>query len=679
MMNSVYEILDNAELLISLCVIFEVWLFIIDQKKSYHSPLTLALLSLVGILVINAPWVVVPGVHMDARVVFIGLIFLIIDLPSAMMVTMILIVYRMFLGGVGSAAGITMMAGTGLIATLWKTAGIDQKIKNSWISLYLFGLILHGMVMVSFLLLPKDIQASVYEKTLVPVLVLYPLVTVLVGKVLLMQKSRITDHLRAVKAEKKFRSIFERANVGISFVDTNGLILDANERFCQIIGYPKAELVGLSFKDITHEDDLKTDEQHLTDLLRGKSKGYSMDKRYITKEGNTVWINLTVSLFQEEEGHEILMGSIIDITQRKMAEIDLVYQTYHDPLTGLHNRRYFEEHKPDYDAPALYPLSITLISINGLPLFNEVFGFSVGDKVMMKGAQILKDQSTATTQLYRMDGDKFMILQPNQSPAEVNKQIRTIREAFAKESVENIVLSISAGHASKNKAHVEIEKILTIASDNLKRDKLTDKSSMASKTVDIIMNSLYEKNKREMMHSRRVSAYCEQMAIKLNLDENDIDKIRIAGLLHDIGKIGISDSILDKSGKLTELEWLEIQRHTEAGYRILSSADEFSEIAESILCHHEHYDGSGYPKGLKGEAIPLFSRIISLADAFDAMMSDRAYRKALTLDKAIKEIKTNAGHQFDPQLIEPFIQVIEEFNPSLGELQDKTELLFNES
>jgi HD-GYP domain-containing protein (c-di-GMP phosphodiesterase class II) len=169
------------------------------------------------------------------------------------------------------------------------------------------------------------------------------------------------------------------------------------------------------------------------------------------------------------------------------------------------------------------------------------------------------------------------------------------------------------------------------------------------------------------------------MAIKVKRSENEVSKIKIAGLMHDIGKIGISDSILDKSDKLSDQEWHEIQRHCEAGYRILSSADEFSEIAETILCHHERYDGKGYPKGLSGEAIPLSSRIITLADAFDAMMSDRAYRKALTQDKAIQELRLNAGHQFDPNLVEPFIQVILDLVTDSPSLDPSPEFSFNDA
>ena len=161
-----------------------------------------------------------------------------------------------------------------------------------------------------------------------------------------------------------------------------------------------------------------------------------------------------------------------------------------------------------------------------------------------------------------------------------------------------------------------------------------------------------------MYHSARVSEISEQIAIHMNLSKGEINKIRVAGLMHDIGKIGISDRILNKIDPLSEEEWEEVQRHSEIGYRILSSANEFSEVAEYILSHHERWDGTGYPKGLKGNEIPYQSRIIAIADSFDAMTSDRSYRKALSYADAFQEIKLKSGSQFDPAIVDLFINQI---------------------
>jgi putative nucleotidyltransferase with HDIG domain len=172
------------------------------------------------------------------------------------------------------------------------------------------------------------------------------------------------------------------------------------------------------------------------------------------------------------------------------------------------------------------------------------------------------------------------------------------------------------------------------------------------------MNTLYEKNMREMLHSKRVGESCEALAVKMHFDNGDTNKIRLAGLMHDIGKIAIDEGILNKAGKFTKKEFDEIKRHSGIGYRILSSVNEFSDIANFVLEHHERWDGQGYPKGLKGDEISIQGRMICIADAFDAMTSERTYKERLSVMEAIDEIRMCAGIQFDPDITENFIEVV---------------------
>lgn len=181
---------------------------------------------------------------------------------------------------------------------------------------------------------------------------------------------------------------------------------------------------------------------------------------------------------------------------------------------------------------------------------------------------------------------------------------------------------------------------------------------MRGKTVSAIITTLHEKNKREEQHSHRVSTLCENMGKVLGLPEDEIKELKTVGLLHDIGKIAIEENILNKPGRLTVEERQEIEKHPEIGYRILNTVNDMAEMAEYVLAHHERWDGRGYPKGLKGEEIPLQSRIITIADSYDAMISERSYRSALPEEVAIKELKVNAGIQFDPKLISIFIEKV---------------------
>lgn len=191
--------------------------------------------------------------------------------------------------------------------------------------------------------------------------------------------------------------------------------------------------------------------------------------------------------------------------------------------------------------------------------------------------------------------------------------------------------------------------------------RLTHGKADMSKTPRIVgffMNTLYEKNKREMFHSKRVGEICEAIAGEMYFDVHEIYKIKTAGLMHDIGKIEIDESILNKPQKLDEKEWEEIKRHPEIGARILNSVKECSEIAGYVLEHHEFWNGNGYPKGLKGEEISIQARIIAVADAFDAMTSNRTYGRTLTTNEAIEEIRRCSETQFDPEVVSLFIEKV---------------------
>lgn len=190
------------------------------------------------------------------------------------------------------------------------------------------------------------------------------------------------------------------------------------------------------------------------------------------------------------------------------------------------------------------------------------------------------------------------------------------------------------------------------------KKKTNENSYMRGKVISNIINMFTEKNMKEEQHSFRVSQLCRYMGESLGLNESKINELKVAGLLHDIGKIEIEDDILNKPDKLNDSEYEEIKRHPEIGYRIINAINNMSEIAEYVLSHHEMWNGTGYPKGLEGENIPIESRIIAIADAYDAMTRDRCYRKALPKEFAIKELKKNAGIQFDSNLVEIFTEKV---------------------
>lgn len=337
---------------------------------------------------------------------------------------------------------------------------------------------------------------------------------------------------------------------------------------------------------------------------------------------------------------------------------EIFYLSYYDALTGLYNRRFYEEELKRVNTAENLPISIIMADINGLKLINDTFGHDKGDILLKKAALAIKNACRMKDIVARWGGDEFIILMPKTGKEEVQGIIRRMKDKYSSEKVSSIDVSISFGWDTKATFEVDIAKILKSAEDYMYRNKTLEAEKTRSNMINNIMNTLQEKNCREESHSKRVSEICEEIGKVMNLSDIELGKLKVAGLLHDIGNIAIDEGILNNSGKLTNQEWNEVKRHPAIGYRILCSSNEMLELATYILSHHEKWDGTGYPKGLKGEAIPLISRIISIADSYDAMNSERFYRRALSKKVILEEFEKNAGIQFDPEIVKIFVEKI---------------------
>ena len=352
----------------------------------------------------------------------------------------------------------------------------------------------------------------------------------------------------------------------------------------------------------------------------------------------------------------ISSASQIISLQYNMEKLEWVSNT--DPLTGLYNRRFYEDELKRLDTERNLPMTIVMADVNGLKLINDSFGHVMGDELLKKVAEVIKKGCRTNDIIARLGGDEFVIILSKTNAFETEKIIKRIKDLSLKEKVGSIDISISFGYETKNNEEENNQEIFKKAEDHMYKKKLFESPSMRGKTMSAIINTLHEKNKREEAHSHRVSALCKSMGEVLGMPEHDIEELKTVGLLHDIGKIAINENILNKTGNLTDDEWKEIKRHPEIGYRILSTVNDMSDMANYVLYHHERWDGKGYPKGLKGGEIPLVSRIITIADAYDAMTSERSYRGPLPDELVIAELQRNAGIQFDPELSNVFIEKV---------------------
>ncbi len=471
-------------------------------------------------------------------------------------------------------------------------------------------------------------------------------------KLRIQYKKICKDEQRLIKSEEKNRAIIKAMPDTLFIINFEGILMDYEVNEENILLNDKEEFIGKTIAEIMPREVAEIAYKNL-ELVIESGNLCSFECKLIN-ENIVKYYECRMVIKGENE----VLAIVRNITRSKELEKSLEYLSYNDQLTGVKSRRFYEEELKRLDVKENLPLTIVLGDANGLKLINDSFGHIAGDELIHKIAEIIEKECRAEDVVARLGGDEFVILLPNTDADETEKIIKNINKSALKEKVQNLDVSISFGYETKRYEEEDIQDIFRKAENYMYKRKLFESSCTRGKTIETIINTLNEKNKREEQHSVRVSELCRKMGEVLELPERKIHELKTAGLLHDIGKIAIEESILNKTGKLDNEEFKEIKRHPEIGYRILSTVNELSEIAEYVLLHHEKWNGEGYPKKLKGEDIPLESRIIAIADVYDAIISDRSYRKALSKEFAIEEIKRNADIQFDPRLVNVFIDKV---------------------
>lgn len=466
------------------------------------------------------------------------------------------------------------------------------------------------------------------------------------------------------ESEDRFRAIFEKAPIGIGIVDTDtGFAHQLNPKFEEILDRKLNDLRAIDWRSYTHPADLQLNLDNLDKLKKNLINSFTMNKRFIKPDGTVVWVNMMIVPYKAKTISNKHLCMIEDITEKKIREEEITFSTFHDRVTGVYNRNFFEEEKRQFELKRKLPLSVVMGDVNGLKLINDSLGHDVGDVLLREIANILKKTCRAEDVIARIGGDEFVILLADTGEDAACHLCQRIHQACEdyETTIKNksFYLSISLGYATKIDKDQSIDELLRGAERMLYRKKNAERKNARKLIIRAIKNELVSRNLGGAEHYNEQLALATKLGEGLRLSSSKLRELKLLQQIHNIGLLTIDKKIEGKNSTSFNSDELdEYRKHAETGYRIAMAVPEMVGIAEEILYHHELWDGSGYPGGLEGEKIPYLSRIISVLDSYDEVLNqNNSTHESKHID--IKEyFLADAGKSFDPSIVNAFIALI---------------------
>lgn len=467
------------------------------------------------------------------------------------------------------------------------------------------------------------------------------------------------------KFEKNYKKIFEENLVGIEIYNKDRKLTAINKASLEMFGLEdEKEILGFDlflYPNIPEKEKqniIKTGKADFVidfefDLVKEK-------KLYKTKGVGIKHLYVKVRKIDFEENEIGYVVFIIDISYIYKKEKELDYLAHHDILTDLKNRYYFEKYLEKEIKAKDYPIILIMGDIDGLKIINDSIGHTEGDRYIKEISNKITKAFHCAEVISRIGGDEFVIIYKNYDEEYIKKIIKVATDEISNIQYKIVKPTVSFGYSIIYNNNKNIYSAYEEAENKMYKTKLLKKASSRNDTLKSLLKVLEHRTHENIQHGRNIECLSVNIGVEMGLSSQIIDEIRILSKLHDIGKIGIPDNILNKKEKLGEEEWKIMQTHSEIGFRIASSINQIHTIAKGILHVHEWWDGNGYPTGLKGEDIPIISRIVAVADAFDSMTADREYRTKITKEQAVEIIKSESGTHFDPNIVNCFIKIIKE-------------------
>lgn len=366
-----------------------------------------------------------------------------------------------------------------------------------------------------------------------------------------------------------------------------------------------------------------------------------------------------IDAVKEQGNQEAILLMITDITERQKAEQEIHYLSFHDKLTGLYNRSYIDIVLADMEHEGNLPVSLIMGDVNGLKIANDVFGHQEGDRLLQNIAVIFRKCLRGYDLIARWGGDEFLVILPRTDEKMTAQICKRIQDFCAESPADPIKLSISLGMATRSSMKSSLANTFQKAEDQMYSNKQKDHKQVRRDIIIAMEKELKDQHLDREDGIERMKILAISLAGKMGLTERQRDELTMLVQMHDIGNVSIPAEILQKPGSLGSGEREIIKKHSEIACRMAQAISE-NRLAEQILAHHEHWDGNGYPRGLKGHDIPMASRIMAIIDAYDVMTNGAIYKAAISPREALEELQRCSGTQFDPEFVNVFVALIRE-------------------
>lgn len=365
-----------------------------------------------------------------------------------------------------------------------------------------------------------------------------------------------------------------------------------------------------------------------------------------------IWPEKTITLLN------VVVELIAGALKQYITDQRIRYLSFHDQLTGLYNRRFLEEEMERMDTARQLPQAVIVADVNCLKLANDVYGHGRGDEMLKAATAILKGSCREEDLVARWGGDEFVILLKKTTQKDAEAVYRRVIANCSGTHIAGIPISMSLGLAVRSDNKHKISHFLKVAEGIMYREKIKENIQVKDNMLQSMLQTLAAKSHETDEHIKAIWVMSQKIARHFDLSNADLKRLKALAAYHDIGMMTVDGNILMKQDNITSKEMAKIRKHPETGFLIARAISTCSDVAEEILSHHERWDGTGYPRGLKGDKIPQLARILAAADAYEAMRSGRPYKKTMNRKEIIAELQKCSGSQFDPDVVQALLKIL---------------------